>query len=259
MPLTEWGWAITPEELRAWTLHEDGRLLAVNKPGLVLCHPSKHGPWSSLVGAAREACGLPRMHMPFRLDRETSGVVVLVKEAALASKMQRAVEHRQVEKTYLAVLEGDLAAAVTVDQPIGKALDSRVVVKRGVVAGGQEARTRFEPVARAGGYTMARVRLYTGRLHQIRVHASWLGHPVAGDKIYGSDETLFLEFIERGFTERLAARLPLRRQALHAWRIAFQVDGVEMRFEAPLTKDLQEFCERVGLEQSCVDGASDEA
>jgi 23S rRNA pseudouridine1911/1915/1917 synthase len=85
-------------------------------------------------------------------------------------------------------------------------------------------------------------------LHQIRVHAAWLGHPVAGDKIYGPDETLFLEFIERGFSERLAAALPLRRQALHAARVVFRPEGEEWRFEAPLTEDLRSFCERAGLD-----------
>lgn len=248
MPLTDWGWQITPEEFESWIVAEDERLLAVNKPGLVLCHPSKHGPWSSLVGAAREARGLARLHMPFRLDRETSGVVVLVKDAALASLMQRAVERRQVEKVYLAILEGRLETETLVDQPIGKALESRVVVRRAVTPQGQPSRTRFVPLSIRGGYTLARVDLYTGRLHQIRVHAAWLGHPVAGDKIYGPDETLFLEFIEQGFTPRLIGALPLRRQALHAWRVAFHLTSGGCRFEAPLPEDLSDFCRQTGLQ-----------
>lgn len=248
MPLTDWGWQITGEELARWTLQEDERLWAINKPGLVLCHPSKHGPWSSLVGAAREARGLERLHMPFRLDRETSGVLLLVKDAELASQLQRAVMHRQVEKTYLALLEGDLQSDVLVDQPIGKAADSRVVVRRAVTPDGKPSQTRFVPLTRGGGFTLARVDLHTGRLHQIRVHASWLGHPVAGDKIYGPDETLFLEFIQQGFTPRLASALPLRRQALHAARVVFRVAGQELRFEAPLADDMRELCSRNGLD-----------
>lgn len=248
MPLTDWGWQITAGELAAWTLVEDERLWAVNKPGLVVCHPSKHGPWSSLVGAAREARGLERLHMPFRLDRETSGVLLLVKDAELASQLQRAVMHRQVEKTYLAILEGDLRAEVLVDQPIGKAVDSRVVVRRAVAPEGQPSKTRFVPVSRAGGFTLARVELYTGRLHQIRVHASWLGHPVAGDKIYGPDESYFLEFIAHGFTPRLQAALPVRRQALHAARVRFLLPGLDLGFAAPMPDDLREFCLRAGLD-----------
>jgi 23S rRNA pseudouridine1911/1915/1917 synthase len=97
---------IEPPELASWILHEDERLLVVNKPGDVVCHPSKHGPWSSLVGAAREHLGLDRVHLVFRLDRETSGVVVLAKDPRMASRLQTAMQDRRVGKRYLAVLTG---------------------------------------------------------------------------------------------------------------------------------------------------------
>jgi 23S rRNA pseudouridine1911/1915/1917 synthase len=216
MPLTSWGWEITPEEIAEWTLHEDSDLLVVNKPGLVVCHPSKHGPWSSLIGACREVLGVDRLHMPSRLDRETSGVVVFAKNAATASRLQTAIQRGDVHKEYHAILCGDLHEPVSVDQPIGGAAGSRVAVRRAVVAGGQSARTDFVPLAAAGGYTLARVRPHTGRMHQIRVHAAWLGHPVAGDKIYGPDETLFLEWITSGWTDRHESLLAIRRHALHA-------------------------------------------
>src|SRR5580704_15287924 len=99
---------IDPADFRSWILHEDEHLLVVNKPGDVVCHPSKAGPWSSLVGAAREYLGLPTMHLVFRLDRETSGVVVLAKDAATASRLQVAMQKRRVGKSYLAVLTGEL-------------------------------------------------------------------------------------------------------------------------------------------------------
>jgi len=98
MPCREWGWEITPEELRGWILYEDERLLVVNKPGLVVCHPSKHGPWSSLIGACREYLSLERLHMPSRLDRETSGVVVFARDAEAGSLLQRAMQNRKVHK-----------------------------------------------------------------------------------------------------------------------------------------------------------------
>lgn len=247
MPQTEWGWLVTPEELQQWVILNDDRFLVVNKPGLVVCHPSKHGPWSSLVGACREWLGVERLHMPSRLDRETSGVMVFVKDAVLASKMQRAAEHRHVRKEYIAVLTGALRDAVTVAQPIGRANESEIAAKRKVVAAGHESQTRFEPISTNGRYTLARVTPLTGRLHQIRVHAAWLGHAVAGDKLYGPDESLFLEFVKQGFTERLAASLPLPRHALHAANIEFTTSVGVFRFDSPLTVDLVTFCREQGL------------
>src|ERR1700722_14891661 len=111
---------IMPAELESWILHEDERLLVVDKPGDVVCHPSKHGPWSSLVGAAREHAGLATIHLVFRLDRETSGVVVLAKDPRMGSRLQKAMQDRRVGKTYVAVLSGLLAEATTVGQPPGE-------------------------------------------------------------------------------------------------------------------------------------------
>ena len=137
---------ITPEELRSWIIHEDARLLVVAKPGDAVCHPSKAGPWSSLVGAVREYTGLPVMHLVFRLDRETSGVVVLAKDAKMASRLQTAMQERKVGKIYSAILTGELAGPVTVDQPLGDDTASAVFVKSAVRADGQAAVTHFTPV-----------------------------------------------------------------------------------------------------------------
>src|SRR5215207_10406103 len=99
---------IVPEEVPSWIVYEDERLLVVNKPGDLVCHPSKAGPWSSLVGALREYTNLPTVHLVFRLDRETSGVVVLAKDTAMASRLQVAMQQRKVGKSYRAVLTGHL-------------------------------------------------------------------------------------------------------------------------------------------------------
>jgi len=244
---------INPDDFRSWILHEDERLLVVNKPGLIVCHPSKHGPWSSLIGAAREYLGLPTMHLMFRLDRETSGVVVLAKDSATASRLQKAAQRRQVGKQYLAILEGRLAEAVTVDQPLGPDNESCVTVRSKVVAadspGAQSAVTHFEPLAAGGGFTLVRVRTETGRKHQIRVHALWLGHAVVGDKLYGPDERLYLEFAQHGWTERHAALLPLSRQALHCAEIDLRPAHEPHVFRAPLAVELKNFCrERLGVD-----------
>ncbi len=238
---------IAAEELQAWTIHDDADLLVVNKPGDVVCHPSKAGPWSSLVGAVREYTGLPTVHLVFRLDRETSGVVVLAKTAVMASRLQRAMQKRRIGKGYLAILTGELGASVVVDQPLGDDTGSPVFLKSAVVAGGQAAVTRFEPLAAAAGFTLARVTTETGRKHQIRAHAQWLGHSVVGDKMYGPDARLFLEFIETGWTAALEARLLLSRQALHCAEIDLRSAGMPHVFAAPLAADMCEFASAHGL------------
>jgi 23S rRNA pseudouridine1911/1915/1917 synthase len=244
---------INPDDFRSWILYEDERLLVVNKPGLIVCHPSKHGPWSSLVGAAREYLGLPTMHLVFRLDRETSGVVVLAKDSATASRLQKATQRRLIGKTYLAILEGEFAGTISVDQALGPDPDSCVTIRTKVVAadtpGAQPAVTHFEPLAEGGGFTLVRVRPETGRKHQIRVHALWLGHAVVGDKLYGPDQRLYLEFAQRGWTERHAALLPLSRQALHCAEIDLRPAHEPHIFCAPLAGELRNFCrERLGMD-----------
>jgi 23S rRNA pseudouridine1911/1915/1917 synthase len=239
---------ITAAEVRAWILHEDERLFVINKPGDVVCHPSKHGPWSSLVGAAREYLGRPTVHLVFRLDRETSGVVVLAKEPRMASRLQTAMQERRVGKRYAAILTGDLPAAARVDQPLGPDTASPVYMKSAVVAaGGQAAVTVFEPRSRAGGCTYAEVVTETGRKHQIRAHAQWLGHPIVGDKIYGPDARHYLDFIDHGWTPALAAALLLPRQALHCARIDLEPAGLPFVFAAPLAPDLAAFAAERGL------------
>ena len=241
MPLTGSGFEITLDELTKWIIFEDERLLVVNKPALVLCHPSKNGPWSSLIGACREYTGLATLHMPSRLDRETSGVVVFAKDRAMGSVLQRAIEHRHVRKLYRAIVKGFLPAAVDVDQPIGLEGTSVVHIRQWVREDGAAALTSFAPVEWREGYTLVDVRPLSGRMHQIRVHAAWLGHPIVGDKIYGPDPQLFLDFIERGWTPQLEARLELPRQSLHASRIEFELGNGVLAFEAPLARDLNTF------------------
>lgn len=238
---------IAREELAGWILHEDERLLVIGKPGDVVCHPSKDGPWSSLVGAAREHTGLPTMHLIFRLDRETSGIVVLAKDARMASRLQKAMQERRVAKRYLVILTGELRDAVTVDQPLGDDTASPVYIKTAVRPDGRPATTRFEPLGWGGGFTLARVHLVTGRKHQIRAHAHWLGYPVVGDKIYGPDDRLYLEFIDGGWTPVLAEKLLLPRQALHCAEIDLREAGLDFVFKAPLPDDLSTFCAAHGL------------
>ncbi len=238
---------IAPEEVPSWIVYEDERVLVVDKPGDVVCHPSKAGPWSSLVGAVREYTQLATVHLVFRLDRETSGIVVLAKDPEMASRLQVAMQKRKIGKAYFAVLNGEMAAAVTVDQPLGDDLASPVFVKTCVRPDGQAAVSHFTPVGVGGGFSLVRVVTDTGRKHQIRAHAQWLGHTMVGDKIYGPDARCYLDFIDHGWTEALAAKLLLPRQALHCAEIDLRSAGVDRVFTAPLPADLREFCGSRGI------------
>ena len=240
---------ISPQELRAWILFEDERLLVLNKPGDVVCHPSKAGPWSSLVGAAREYLGGGAVHLLFRLDRETSGVVVIAKDERTSAQLQRLALKRRYSKVYHAILVGELAAETVVDQPLGPDYSGPLTAKTCVVPAGEGkcAATRYTPLIVGGGFTLASVVTETGRKHQIRAHAQWLGYPLVGDKIYGADQRLYLEFIETGWTPALEGRLLLPRQALHCSEIRLTFAGEALAFRAGLPSDLAEFAmKRIG-------------
>jgi len=247
MPEEDWGWRITERELESWILEKIGDVLVLNKPAGVVCHPSKHGTWSSLAGAAREYLGAAKLHMPFRLDRETSGVMLVTGCETTGQRLQRAVQEGRYRKEYVALMVGRLRDRTVVALPVAASTGSLVRLKRAAVCDGtgQPALTVFVPVESNEKGTLARVLPATGRLHQIRVHARAIGHPLFGDKIYGPDESLFVEFIEKGWTERQQRLLGLRRQALHCSMVEFSADTIagKQRFTAPLARDLMQFCE----------------
>lgn len=226
---------LQPDWVRSWVIGETDDYIALNKPGWVVCHPSKNGPWSSLVGAAREVFGLDRIHLVSRLDRETSGIVLLAKNHACASRFQTAFAERRTRKVYHAILRGHLGAAQTATSNLDRDRASPVAVQQAITFGGRgkPAETRFRPLRHLPDHTLAEVIPVTGRKHQIRAHAAWLGHPVAGDKIYGGDPTCYLEFIEQGWTPRLQAALGIPRQALHAASLTVHGPGFKLTLEAP--------------------------
>lgn len=238
---------IAPDELKSWILHDDESVIVVNKPGDVVCHPSKAGPRSSLVGAVREYSGLAVSHLVFRLDRETSGVVVFAKTSAVAGRLQKALRLRQAGKAYLAIMTGEFAEPVTVNQPLGGDERSPVFAKSAVRLDGQAAVTHFAPLSHGGGFTLVRVVTGTGRKHQIRAHAQWLGKCLVGDKIYGPDAGCFLDFIDHGWTPVLAEKLLMSRQALHCSGIDLRKAGLDRVFSAPLPGDMRAFCEARGI------------
>ena len=238
-------------ELEQWIVHEDDHVLALNKPGWLVCHPSKNGPMSSLVGAAKEYLGTEKSHLVSRLDRETSGIVLIAKNRYGASQYQKAVEQRRVKKQYWVWLRGELKETVEVNQPLARDMESVVYVKQTVRKSNsaQKAVTQFEPVYYdpKSELSVVRVTPVTGRKHQIRAHAQWLGLQVFGDKIYGPDPQYYLDFIESGWTPSLEQALVFPRQALHASKLEFE--GIELHsvFEAPLTSDLMQLNQSIGF------------
>lgn len=250
MPATEWGWLIDQPELEQWTVIENDDILLINKPALVVCHPSKKGPWSSLAGAMREYLEQENVYLVSRLDRETSGIVLFAKRKPVTRLLQMALERRAVSKTYLAIMEGGFTHPVHINAPVGPDKNSLVRSKNCIKWDGrrQDAITTYNPLFTANGYTFVHVTPVTGRKHQIRTHALHVGYPIAGDKLYGPDETLFLDFIDDGWTDKLAAQLPLNRHALHAYRMTFHLDDGDQTYVAPLTQDLRDFCQgKMGL------------
>ncbi len=239
---------VNPADLSGWVLLSDEKLLVIDKPGWLVVHPSKNGPWSSLAGAIREGLGLETIRFIYRLDRETSGVIVLGKDENTGSRLQKAMGKRLIGKAYVTLLTGELTEPITVDQWLGPDPTANVTVKQRVVppdtVGGQAAKTVFHPLVARNGVTLAGVELFTGRKHQIRAHAEFIGHRVLGDKLYGPDPTLYLEFAQKGWTARHSELLPLTRQALHCAAIDLRPARMDYLLRAPWPADLARFAAR---------------
>lgn len=242
--------ARTPPKFRILAETED--YLVVEKPPFLLIHPSKPDGTPTLWAALRELLAFElvnggQVSIVNRLDRETSGLVLIAKNLPGARRFGRAMERRQIEKEYLAIVFGwPEWEATTVDAPLARAGEhepSAIWLKQMIHEKGAEAATHFRVekrfVRQGRRFTIVRAVPRTGRTHQIRVHLSHLGHPIVGDKIYGPDERLYLRFIETGWTDELERQLHLPRHALHSARL--RVDDLD--WQSPLPPDLTEWME----------------
>lgn len=228
-------------------LFEDDHILIVNKPPGMLVHATE--PWgkNDLIQQLRRQRGSMELYLAHRIDRETSGIVLIARSTEIASRLGEAFVGRKVEKEYTALVFGELMDEVgVIDLPIcgdDKAIvRSKMMAGKGPDEGGAPSLTEYEVIKRFERFTLVKVRPKTGRQHQIRVHFSAIGHPLVGDKIY-KDERLFIKFIKEGFTEELKRELLLPRQALHASMISFKhpLTGTDIKVEAKMPEDLRDF------------------
>jgi 23S rRNA pseudouridine1911/1915/1917 synthase len=243
---------IDPNSFPNWIIYEDEHILVLDKPGWLVCHPSKKGPWSSLVGAAKEYLGVESIHLASRLDRETSGVVLLAKHRGAASRWQKGIEVKAVRRSYLTILEGEMDGLREISTFLGKDPNSEVFVKQRVTENSkksQRAESAFIPLEVNKGYTFALVLTRTGRKHQIRVHAQSIGYPLVGEKLYGRDESYYLRFCEGGWKNEWMEDLGMSRQALHGRSLGFIAD--DFYYKADLAMDMRDFLvEKMGLSEA---------
>ncbi len=212
--------AFRPEPLPIAIVHEDDSIIVVDKAAGMVVHPAA-GNWSgtllnALLNHHPQAAALPRAGIVHRLDKDTSGLMVVGKTLTAVTGLVRAIAAREVHRQYLAVVHGELPVASTrIDAPIGRDPQSRI--RMAVVANGKPARTDVARIAAGDGYSALRCTLHTGRTHQIRVHLASRGHPLVGDAVYGGRPAL-----------------GMARQALHAVQLGFlhPSGGRELRFEA---------------------------
>jgi RluA family pseudouridine synthase len=231
-------------------LYRDAGVLAVDKPAMLAVHPSGRHLSDTLIqrvhrmlgteGMARE--GRPRL--AHRLDRETSGAILIGLDPASHTELMRQFEEREVEKQYLAVVRGEPEhEGGRIEFPLGSARGSKIGLKMAVQFDGLESVTEWRVLRRVPGYALLACDIHTGRQHQIRVHLSAIGLPIVGDKLYGPDEMLFQKGADGTLDAADLRLLELPRQALHSHRIVFTspATGERVAVESPLAPDLQRF------------------
>jgi 23S rRNA pseudouridine1911/1915/1917 synthase len=233
--------------------------LVVAKPPNLLSHPTRPDGAATLLGWLQEKFPGEFIALVNRLDRETSGTVLVARTPEAASRLGAMTMRREIEKEYLALVAGRVENEHgVIEAPIGRlgiSESNPIWLRQGVVAPDDPegrraaaAQTEFWRVAASEKATLLRLRAHTGRLHQLRVHLAHIGHPVMGDKIYGPDPNLYLKFIAEGWTEEHERVLLLPRHALHAHRLKFRWGGDDRDFVVPLPDDIAALARKVGVD-----------
>ena len=217
---------IVPVEMKLDIVYEDEDILVINKPADTPIHPSQGNYDNSLANGVKHYYESQGESFVFRcinrLDRDTTGLVVIAKNMLSSAALNAAMVNREIHRTYLAVVKGELPEKGTIDFPIARK-DGSTVERCVDMSGGEYAVTHFECVEKNEKYSLAKIWLETGRTHQIRVHMNAIGHPLPGDFLYHND------------------RSEIGRQALHSWRLEFYhpVTGELLKFEQPLPEDMR--------------------
>ena len=230
---------VEPEAIPVKVVHADAALLVIDKPVGLVVHPGAGNRSGTLQNALLnlhpELAKLPRAGLVHRLDKDTSGLLVVARTLESQTVLAAALELREIKRTYRAICQGVLTGGGTVDAPIGRHRRERT--KMAVIDGGRPARTHYRVVERFRAHTHVEVDLETGRTHQIRVHMAHIRAPLLGDPTYGGRPRL----PPAPSDELKAALQGFRRQALHASRLAFvhPATGAALSFQSPLPPDFE--------------------
>ena len=227
-----------PEDIPLEIIFEDDDIIIINKqPGLVV-HPGAGNQTGTLVNALlhhdEELRFLPRAGIVHRLDKDTSGIMVVTKNEFSYLNLVSQLKERKVNRHYLAIVVGEPLSGLTINEPIGR--HPKLRTKQAVTEAGKEAITNFKIKERLGGYTLLNVSLETGRTHQIRVHLAFINFPILGDSVYGGRKKF-----AAGTTEAVKKEiLKFPRQALHAEKLEFihPTSGKSVNYSAKTPKDL---------------------
>jgi 23S rRNA pseudouridine1911/1915/1917 synthase len=238
-----------PQDMPLVLAHEDRHLFVVDKPAGLVVHPGAGNPHSTLQNALLaldpKLAVLPRAGIVHRLDKDTSGLLVVARTLPAHTALVRMLAEREVHREYEAICRGVMTAGGTVDAPIDRHPTDRV--RMAVRDGGRESVTHYRVIKRFRAHTHVRVQLETGRTHQIRVHLAHAGFPIVGDRVYGGRLAL-----PKGVSESLRQALrEFPRQALHAARLQFDhpVTGRPVECHSPLPADMRGLLELLAAEQ----------
>jgi 23S rRNA pseudouridine1911/1915/1917 synthase len=228
-----------PEDIGLEIVHEDGHLLVLNKPAGLVVHPGAGNPAGTLLNALLhhnpKQAELPRAGIVHRLDKDTSGLMVVAKTLPTYTALVDLLSRHEVERQYEAVVLGTMVAGGTVDEPIGRSMGDRLRQAVRDEEDGKRAVTHYRLRERFRAHSLLQCQLETGRTHQIRVHLAHIGHPLIGDPLYGGG----LKLPKGAGAELIAMLRGFRRQALHAEKLSFvhPVSGEALSFAAERPAD----------------------
>lgn len=235
-----------PQEMDLNILYEDEDLLVLDKPAGLTVHPGAGCYEGTLLNGLLykypESKDLPRAGIVHRLDKDTSGLMVVAKTIRAVHKLVKLISRHEVVREYEAIAVGHMTAGGMVDAPIGRHPTNRIMMAVKPEGLGKEAVTHYRVMEKFRAHTRLRLRLETGRTHQIRVHMAHLKHPLVGDPVYGGKRSRFIPNASKEFTLAINT---FPRQALHATVLEFihPFTGEELKFESPIPQDMIDLIE----------------